>query len=388
MVIDKKNYIYLDYQSTTPIDSRVLTSMMPFLQGKFANPHSIQHGLGKEVESAVECARKNIAMLIDAQPKEIIFTSGATESNNLAIKGAARFYRSKGKNELVTLSTEHKCVIESMLDLEKEGFKVYIVPVKKNGIVDLDILTKYITNKTSVVSVMAVNNETGVLQPIKAIGKLCNKVEAVFHSDAAQAAGKIDLSVKDMNIGLMSLSSHKMYGPKGIGVLYIRRKPRVRLLPLFSGGGQERGIRSGTLAAHLCIGFGEACRIAKIEMKNEKSRLSMLSKKFINGIKSQNFPVSINGSINERWPGNLNILFSGIDAEKLIRKLSDICISTGSACTDSSLEPSYVLRAMGLSLEDAKSSVRIGFGRMSTEKEVEEAIKKFCEVLRNSTANF
>lgn len=375
--------IYLDYQSTTPVDERVLKFMLPFFKEKFANPHSVQHFLGREADAAVEEARNKVASLIGADNREIVFTSGATESNNLAIKGAARFYHSTGRNQVVTLATEHKCVLESVLSLKEEGFEVFIVPVKKDGIVDIDVLSRFISGKTALVSVMAVNNEIGVIQPIREIGALCRKVKALFHTDAAQAGGKIPLDVNAMHIDFLSLSSHKMYGPKGIGALFVRRHPRARLEPIFSGGGQERGLRSGTLPTQLCVGFGEACKISGEEMDHEAERIRILSSRFMHYISQSDFEIKLNGSKNRRWQGNLNLLFAGTEAEAVINSVETVCISSGSACSDASLESSYVLRAIGLGEIDARASLRISFGRMTSEDEVIIAAQRIISAVRS-----
>ncbi len=366
--------IYLDYQATTPMDPRVIDVMVKCMKEDYGNPHSRTHALGWKSEELVEIARKNVADLIGADPKEIFFTSGATESNNIAIKGVARFYGTTEKNHVITVSTEHKCVINSARDLEQEGFTSTFLPVQKNGLIDLDILEKAITDKTCVVSIMGVNNEIGVIQPLKEIGALCRKKGVFFHSDCAQAFGKIPLDVNEMNIDLMSISGHKIYGPKGIGAIFIRRKPRVRIKPLFSGGGQERGIRSGTSPTPLIVGLGEAAKIAKNEMKKDLEHVTKLSKKLYDNVMKATH-VYLNGDKEARYPGNLNFSFAGIEGESMIMAIKDLAVSSGSACTSSSLEPSYVLHALGVDEELAHTSIRFGIGRFTTEEEIDFAIK-------------
>ncbi len=366
--------IYLDYQATTPLDPRVLDVMMPYFTTKFGNPHSRSHAFGWEAEEGVEKARAQVAHLIGADPKEIVFTSGATESNNLAIKGVAHFYGDR-KNHLVALVTEHKCVLDSCRHLEQEGFRVTYVPVQQNGIVDLDVLAAAITDETAIVSVMAVNNEIGVIQPLEQVGALCRERKTFFHTDAAQAVGKIPLDVNKMNIDLMSISGHKIYGPKGIGVLFVRRRPRVRLKALITGGGQERGMRSGTLPAPLVVGIGEACAIAEKEMGAEGERIRLLSDKLYKGLTSSLDEVYLNGDREQRFPGNLNLSFAYVEGESLMMGIKDLAVSSGSACTSASLEPSYVLRALGVEEELAHTSLRIGIGRYTTEAEIDYAIE-------------
>ena len=368
--------IYLDYQSTTPVDSRVAEAMTPFLELNYGNAHSQQHLLGRQAEEAVDRSRIEVANLIGAEPREICFTSGATESNNLAIKGAARFKRSLGYDHLVTISTEHKCVLESVAALESEGFTATILPVKNDGLIDLDVLRAAISERTALVSVMAVNNEIGVVQPLARIGALCRETNTLFHTDAAQGVGKMPLDVNGMNIDLMSISAHKIYGPKGVGALYVRRRPRVRLEPLFSGGGQERGLRSGTLPVQLCVGLGQACRLAEEELSREFERMIGLSRHFCDLLRGAGLPVRINGSAEKRWPGNLNLLFPGLDANALMKNAGNICVSSGSACSSTLLEPSYVLRALGLSIEDANASLRVSFGRMTTDSDIVSAAQR------------
>lgn len=366
--------IYLDYQSTTPTDPRVIDAIIKSMREDYGNPHSRTHALGWRAEELVEIARKQVADLINADAKEIFFTSGATESNNIAIKGVARFYGASGKNHIITISTEHKCVINSARELEQEGFSVTFLPVGQNGLIDLNQLEAAITDKTCIVSVMSVNNEIGVIQPLKEIGALCRKKGAFFHTDAAQAFGKIPLDVEAMNIDLMSISGHKIYGPKGIGAIYIRRKPRVRIKPIFSGGGQERGIRSGTVPTPLVVGLGLAAEIAKNEMEKDYAHIKKLSDKFYNGVVKATH-VYLNGDKEKRYPGNLNFSFAGIEGESMIMAIKDLAVSSGSACTSASLEPSYVLHSLGVEDELAHTSIRFGFGRFTTDEEVDYAIK-------------
>ena len=372
--IEMKLPIYLDYQSTTPTDKRVVEEMLPYFTEKFGNPHSRSHSYGWESEEAVEKARKQVAKLINADPKEIIFTSGATESNNMAIKGTAHFYGDK-KKHIITLTTEHKCVLDACRHLEEEGFNITYLPVKSNGILDLEELKKAITDDTLLISVMAINNEIGVIQPIAEIGKICRERGIFFHSDAAQAFGKIPLNVKEQNIDLMSISGHKIYGPKGIGALYISRKPRVRLEALMNGGGQERGFRSGTLPTPLIVGFGKAAEIAEAEMDQDFSRIKYLSDKFYSILKNKIPNIYINGDENIRYPGNLNISFAFVEGESLIIAIKDLAVSSGSACTSSSLEPSYVLRSIGVDEDLAHTSIRFGFGKYTTEEEIDYSTK-------------
>jgi len=366
--------IYLDYQSTTPMDPRVVEVMIDCMKNDYGNPHSRTHSLGWKAEEMVEIARKNVADLIGADSKEIFFTSGATESNNIAIKGVAHFYGATGKNHVVTIATEHKCVINSVRDLEQEGFSVTFLQVQQNGLVDLKQLETAITDKTCLVSIMTVNNEIGVIQPLAEIGALCRKKGAFFHTDAAQAFGKIPLDVNSMNIDLMSISGHKIYGPKGIGAIYLRRKPRVRIKPIFSGGGQERGIRAGTLPTPLVVGLGKASEIAKNEMQKDHDHIKKLSDKLFDGVTKLTH-VYLNGDLEQRYIGNLNFSFAGIEGESMIMAIKDLAVSSGSACTSSSLEPSYVLHALGVSDELAHTSIRFGIGRFTTEEEVDYAIK-------------
>ena len=377
--------ICLDYQATTPCDPRVVEAMLPWFTEKFGNPHSRNHQFGWDAEEAVEKARKQIASIIGADEREIVFTSGATESNTTALKGVARFYKDR-KDHLVTVVTEHKCVLDSCRHLEQEGFKVTYLPVKTDGLVDLAELDAAITDKTVLVSVMAANNEIGVIQPLAEIGKICRAKGAFFHTDAAQAVGKIPLDVNAMNIDLMSISGHKIYGPKGIGALFVRRKPRVRLQALMTGGGQERGMRSGTLPTPLCVGLGEACAIAEREMGAEAERLKMLRDRLYNGIKARLPDVFLNGDHDKRLPGNLNLSFAYVEGEGLMMGIKDLAVSSGSACTSASLEPSYVLRALGVEEELAHTSLRIGFGRFTTEQEVDYAIEHIVSAVNRLRA--
>ncbi len=377
--------IYLDNQSTTRLDPRVLEAMLPYFTEHFGNPHSTSHAYGHIAAEAVERARAEIAALIKADPREIVFTSGATEANNLAIKGAAHFARAhparahgsqaaSARNHVVTLATEHKCVLESCAELERQGFEVSYLPVEPDGLVDLDRLAAALTGDTLLVSVLAAHNEIGVIQPLAEIGALCRANGILFHSDAAQAAGKIPLDVEAMQIDLMSISGHKMYGPKGVGVLYVRRRPRVRLLPLIDGGGQERGLRSGTLPAPLCVGLGRAAAIAGAEMAEEAARLRRLRDRLHQGLARRVAGLGLNGDRERRLAGNLNLSFPGLSAPALIDACPSIAISTGSACTSAVVEPSYVLRALGLPDTIANSAIRIGLGRFNTEAEVDFAV--------------
>lgn len=372
--------IYLDYQATTPCDPRVVEKMLPYFTQHFGNPHSRSHPEGWLAENAVEEAREEVAQIINADPREVIFTSGATESNNLAIKGVAYFYKDK-KNHIITSVTEHKCVLDTCRHLEQEGFEVTYLPVQTNGLIDLETLKAAIKDSTLIVSIMAVNNEIGVIQPLTEIGKICRERGVFFHTDAAQAVGKIALDVEAMNIDLMSISSHKLYGPKGIGALFVRRKPRVRLQAMINGGGQERGMRSGTLPTPLCVGFGEACAIAKAEMIEETARIKKLSDRFYDTITKRLPEVYLNGDPLQRVPANLNLSFAYVEGEGLMMGIKDLSVSSGSACTSSSLEPSYVLRAIGVGEELAHTSIRFGFGRFTTDKEVDRAIEKIIKAV-------
>jgi cysteine desulfurase len=367
--------VYLDYQSTTPADPRVVAAMLPYFTEKFGNPHSASHSHGREAAAAVEVARAEVAGLIGADVREIIFTSGATEANNLAIKGVFHFVGNK-RRQLITCTTEHKCVLESARHLADEGFEVTVLPVERDGLIDLARLSTAITENTALVSIMAANNETGVIQPIAEIGALCRSRGALFHTDAAQAVGKMPIDVEAMNIDLLSISGHKLYGPKGIGALYVRRRPRVRLAPLIDGGGQERGLRSGTLPTPLCVGLGTACGIAKTEMAEEGRRLLSLRTDLLSRLKSGLGDVVLNGSSEHRLAGNLNIAFPVADGQRLLDQVPELSLSLGSACTSAEVEPSYVLRAMGVPDAAANRSIRIGLGRFTTETEIAFAAER------------
>ncbi|TVY59628.1 Cysteine desulfurase [Lachnellula suecica] len=371
--------IYLDMQATTPLDPRVLDAMLPYYSGLYGNPHSRTHAYGWETDSAIETARENVAKLIGADPKEIIFTSGATESNNMSVKGVARFFGRGGKkNHIITSQTEHKCVLDSCRHLQDEGFEVTYLPVQNTGLIDMAELEAAIRPETCLVSIMSVNNEIGVIQPLEEIGKLCRSRKVFFHTDGAQAVGKIPMDVNKMNIDLMSISSHKIYGPKGMGACYVRRRPRVRIDPIISGGGQERGLRSGTLAPALVVGFGEACRIAKEESDYDSKRIKMLSDRLLKGLLSLEHTTQ-NGDPEHFYPGCVNVSFAYVEGESLLMALKDIALSSGSACTSASLEPSYVLRALGSSDESAHSSIRFGIGRFTTEGEIDYVLKAVKE---------
>jgi len=366
--------IYLDYSATTPVDPRVAEKMCDCLtlEGVFGNPASRSHHFGWEAEKLTDEARNNVAALINANPKEIVWTSGATESNNLAIKGAAHFYQKKGKH-LITVKTEHKAVLDTCRQLEREGFEVTYLDVMENGLVDLDVFKAAIREDTILASVMHVNNEIGVIQDIAAIGEICRDKGVIFHVDGAQSAGKVEIDLEKLKVDLMSFSAHKIYGPKGIGCLYVRRKPRIRLEAQMHGGGHERGMRSGTLATHQIVGMGEAFRLAKEEMVADNERLLKLRNKLYDGLKDME-EVYVNGDFDQRIAGNLNISFNFVEGESLMMALKDMAVSSGSACTSSSLEPSYVLRAIGREDELAHSSLRFTFGRFSTEEEVDHVL--------------
>jgi cysteine desulfurase len=372
--------IYLDYSATTPVDERVAQAMMDCLtkEGNFGNPASRSHVFGWDADKAVENARNNVAALINANPKEIVWTSGATESNNLAIKGAAHFYQKNGKH-IITCKTEHKAVLDTCRQLEREGFEVTYLEPRDNGLVDLDTLKAAIREDTVLISIMHVNNEIGVIQDIKAIGEVTRERKIILHVDAAQSPGKVAVDVEDMNVDLMSLSAHKAYGPKGIGALYVRRKPRIRIEAQIHGGGHERGMRSGTLATHQIVGMGEAFRIAKEEMASDNERIMMLRNRLLNGLKDME-EIYINGDLEQRIPGNLNVSFNYVEGESLIMALKDLAVSSGSACTSASLEPSYVLRAIGRDDELAHSSLRFTIGRFTTVEEVDFSV----ELIRNA----
>lgn len=371
--------LFLDMQSTTPVDPRVLDAMLPYFTEQFGNPHSRSHFYGWESETAVETARAQVAHLIGADPKEIIITSGATESNNMAIKGVANFYKEK-KRHVVTTQTEHKCVLDSCRHLQEMGFEVTYLPVNSKGLVDLNQVEKALRPDTALISVMMVNNEIGVIQPIQEIAQLCKEKKVYLHTDAAQAVGKIPIDVNKMGIDLMSISGHKLYGPKGIGALYVRRRPRVRLEPQMNGGGQERGLRSGTVPTPLVVGFGRACEVAMEEMESDRRHVERLGQRLREGIMNKLQSVVLNGplDIQHRYPGNINLSFACVEGESLIMGLKDIAISSGSACTSASLEPSYVLRALGVDEEMAHTSLRFGIGRFTTEEEIDRAVDLTC----------
>lgn len=364
--------IYLDYSATTPVDPRVAQKMIPYLTENFGNPASRSHAFGWKAEEGVEQARAHVAALIGADPKEIVWTSGATEGNNLAIKGAANFYKTKGKH-LVTQKTEHKATLDTMRELERQGFECTYLDVEENGIVDLKKLEAALRPDTILVSIMMVNNEIGVIQPIAEIGELCRARGIIFHCDAVQAAGKLPIDLGTLKVDLLTITAHKMYGPKGIGALYVRRKPRVRIEPQIHGGGHERGFRSGTLATHQIVGFGEAARLAKLEMATDNERIRALRDRLWRGLSSME-AVVLNGDLERRIPGNLNVSFNYVEGESLIMAIKDIAVSSGSACTSASLEPSYVLRALGRSDELAHSSIRFTLGKFTTEEEIDYAV--------------
>jgi cysteine desulfurase len=365
--------IYLDYSATTPVDPRVVDRMLPFLREDFGNPASRSHAFGWKAEEAVETAREEVAALVNADSREIVWTSGATESINLALKGAAQFYKDRGRH-LVTVKTEHKATLDTMRELERQGFEVTYLDVQPDGLLDLDAFRAALRPDTIVVSVMAVNNEIGVVQDIAAIGEMTRERGIVFHVDAAQATGKLPIDLASLKVDLMSFSAHKTYGPKGVGALYVRRKPRVRIEAQIHGGGHERGFRSGTLPTHQIVGMGEAFRIARLEMATENERIRMLRDRLHAGLATMN-EVFINGDMERRVPHNLNVSFNYVEGESLIMAIKDLAVSSGSACTSASLEPSYVLRALGRSDELAHSSIRFSIGRFTTEEEVDHAVK-------------
>lgn len=370
--------VYLDYSATTPVDPRVAEKMIPYLCEKFGNPASRSHAYGWEAEKAVEEARAEVARYINADPREIVWTSGATEADNLAIKGVAHFYKDKGKH-LITVKTEHKAVLDSMRHLETEGFEVTYMDVEENGLLDLAKLEAAIRPDTTLVSVMAVNNEIGVIQDIAAIGEMCRRHGVLYHCDATQAVGKMDLNTEKLKIDLMSLSGHKVYGPKGIGALYVRRKPRVRIEPQIHGGGHERGMRSGTLPTHQIVGMGEAYRLARLEQAEEIKRIAALRDRLKDGIEKNIPEIVINGDMEHRVCSNLNVSFNFIEGESLMMAVKDLAVSSGSACTSASLEPSYVLKSLGRSDELAHSSIRFTLGRFTTEEEIDFAVKLLTE---------
>jgi cysteine desulfurase len=374
--------IYMDNHATTPVDPRVLEEMLPYFTDRFGNAASRNHSFGWAGEEAVETARERIAKLIGATPKEIVFTSGATESDNLAIKGVAEMYREKG-NHIITAVTEHKAVLDTGKRLEKYGYRVTYLPVQKDGLVDLDDLKRAIDDKTILVTIMAANNEIGVLQPIAEIGKLCHEKGVIFHTDATQAVGKVPIDVNKQNLDLVSISAHKMYGPKGVGALYVRRKnPRVQLSPVIDGGGHERGMRSGTLNVTGIAGLGKACAICYEEMPQESVRMSGLRDRLKDKIMSGLDEVYINGSMEHRLPQNLNISFAYVEGESLLMGINDVAVSSGSACTSATLEPSYVLKALGTGDDLAHSSIRFGLGRFNTEAEVDYVADRVVETVQ------
>jgi cysteine desulfurase len=373
--------IYMDNHATTPVDPRVVEAMLPYFTNQFGNAASRNHSFGWEAEKAVENAREQIAKLINATPREIIFTSGATESDNLALKGVAEMYREKG-NHIITMVIEHKAVLDPCKRLEKYGYQVTYLPVNKEGLINLDELRAAITDKTILISIMYANNEIGVLQPIEEIGKIAKERKVLFHTDATQAVGKIPFDVQAMNVDLASLSAHKMYGPKGVGALYVRRRnPRVQLAPIFDGGGHERGMRSGTLNVPSIVGFGKACEIAGQEMATESVRLQGLRDRLKEKIFSQLDEVYVNGSWAHRLPHNLNVSFAFVEGESLLMGISDVAVSSGSACTSATLEPSYVLKALGVGEDLAHTSIRFGLGRFNTEEEVDYVAERLVETV-------
>jgi cysteine desulfurase len=374
--------IYMDNHATTPVDPRVLEAMLPYFTDKFGNSASRNHEFGWHAEEGVEKAREQIAKLIGATAKEIIFTSGATESDNLAIKGVAEMYKQKG-NHIITAATEHKAVLDTCKRLEKYGYRVTYLPVQKDGLIDLEDLKRSMDDKTILVTIMAANNEIGVLQPIEEIGKLCREKGVIFHSDATQAVGKIPIDVNKQNIDVMSISAHKMYGPKGVGALYVRRKnPRVQISAIIDGGGHERGMRSGTLNVPGIVGLGKACEIAREDMPQESCRLAGLRNRLRDKIMKELDEVYINGSVEHRLPGNLNLSFAYVEGESLLMGINDVAVSSGSACTSATLEPSYVLKALGAGDDLAHSSIRFGLGRFNTEAEVDYVADKVTQVVK------
>ncbi|MBR4877600.1 MAG: IscS subfamily cysteine desulfurase [Rhodocyclaceae bacterium] len=370
--------IYMDYSATTPVDPRVVEAMVPWLGERFGNPASRSHAYGWEASEAVERARADVAALVGADAREIIWTSGATESDNLAIKGAAHFYQSRGKH-LITVKTEHKAVLDTMRELERQGFAVTYLDVQENGLFDPETFAAAIRPDTILASVMLVNNEIGVIQPIETLGRICREKNVVFHVDAAQAAGKVDIDLSALPVDLMSLSAHKIYGPKGIGALYVRRKPRVRLEAQMHGGGHERGLRSGTLPTHQIVGMGEAFRLAREEMREENARILALRNRLLAGLREGMEHIYVNGDMEQRVAHNLNVSFAYVEGESLMMAVKDIALSSGSACTSASLEPSYVLRALGRSDELAHSSIRFSIGRFTTAEEVDYVVRVFRE---------
>ncbi len=374
--------IYMDNQATTPVDPRVLEAMLPYFGELFGNAASRNHRFGWEAEDAVSKAREQVAALINASPKEIIFTSGATESDNLALKGVAEMYAEKG-NHIITSVTEHKAIIDSAKHLEKQGVRVTYLPVEKNGLINLDDLKAAITDQTILISIMTVNNEVGVVQDIRAIGQIAREAGVLFHTDAVQAAGKIPFDVQEMNVDIASLSAHKMYGPKGVGAIYVRRRnPRVLLSPMMDGGGHERGMRSGTLNVPGIVGFGKAAEIAKAELETESARIFQLRERLRTKLEENLDELYINGDLERRIPGNINISFAYVEGESLLMGIDDVAVSSGSACTSASLEPSYVLKALGVGEDLAHTSIRFGIGRFNTEEEVDYVVDKVTSTVR------
>jgi cysteine desulfurase len=374
--------IYMDNHATTPLDPRVLDAMMPFFTEKFGNAASRNHQFGWDAEEAVEEARKQIAALIGADPREIVLTSGATESDNLALKGVAAMYREQG-NHIITCVTEHKAILDSCKHLEKDGYRVTFLPVDSKGLIDLDDLRKAITDQTILISIMAANNEVGVLQDVRAIGEIARSRKVLFHTDAVQSVGKVPFNVNELNVDLASLSAHKMYGPKGVGALYVRRRnPRVLLTPIIDGGGHERGMRSGTLNVPGIVGFGKAAQLCREELVSEQSRLFSLRERLRTTLERELDEVYINGDLEKRLPGNLNMSFAYVEGESLLMGINDIAVSSGSACTSASLEPSYVLKALGVGEDLAHTSIRFGIGRFNTEQEVDYVAHRVIEVVR------
>ncbi len=380
--------VYLDNQSTTPCDERVVAAMLPWFTERFGNPHSSEHALGREAEAAVEAARAEIAALIGADAREVVLVSGATEANNLAIKGAARFAAQQGdtRRRVVTVATEHPCVLEAVRDLAREGFEPVVLPVEPDGQLDSARLRDALAVPTLLVSVMAANNETGVLQDVGTLAGIAHGAGALFHTDAAQAVGKVPLDVRTLGLDLLSLSGHKIYGPKGVGALWVRRRPRVRLAPLFSGGGQERGLRSGTLPTPLVVGLGEACRLARPEMAAEAERVGALRERLLAGLRGGVPALRVNGTMAHRLAGNLNLVFPGAAAQALMAAVPDLCVSTGSACSSAEVETSHVLRAMGVPESDARCSLRLGLGRFTSAADVDFAATALSAAYRAETS--
>ena len=375
-----KTPVYMDYQATTPLDPRVLDAMMPYLTDRFGNPHSVGHRFGWEAEAGVDKARGDVATLIGAAPEDIVFTSGATETNNLVLKGVMAAYGAK-RDHLVTVVTEHKCVLEAAASVARAGFQATLLPVGGDGLIDLDRLADSLTDRTALVSVMTVNNEIGVIQPVARIGALCRERGVLFHTDAAQAFGKLPLDVADQNIDLMSISGHKIHGPKGIGALYLRRRPRIRLVPQMDGGGQEGGIRSGTLSPALCAGLGAAASVAGAEMTRDGEHVARLMGRFRSKLVDALPGVVVNGHTEQRYPGNLNLSFPGLDGELLIANLRDLAVSSGAACASATTGPSYVLEAIGVPEALVAASIRFGIGRFTTEAEIDFAAERVIETV-------